>query len=60
MAGACLFREAVVELDLEQARLGLHDPARWAVPEGYVRIVTDDDDDRPVAIFRQRVGAISA
>jgi hypothetical protein len=53
VAGACLFREAVVELDLEQARLGLHDPARWAVPEGYVRIVTDDDDNRPVVVFRR-------
>ena len=52
VAGACLFREAIVEFDLEQARLGLHDPARWVVPEGYVRIVTDDDDDRPVAVFR--------
>jgi len=53
VAGACLFRESVVELDLDQARLGLHDPSRWVVPERYVRIVTDDDGDRPVAIFRQ-------
>jgi hypothetical protein len=53
VAGACLFREAVVELDLEQARFGLHDPARWAVPDGYVRIVTDDDQNRPVAILRR-------
>ena len=52
-AGACLFREAVVELDLEQARFGLHDPARWVVPEGYVRIVTDDDQNRPVAVLRR-------
>ncbi len=52
-AGACLFREAVVELDLEQGRLGLHDPARWAMPEGYVRIVTDDDGDLPVVVFRR-------
>jgi hypothetical protein len=53
VAGACLFREAIVEFDLEQARLGLHDPARWVVPEGYVRIVTDDDGDRPVSVFRR-------
>jgi hypothetical protein len=52
-AGACIFREAVVELDLEQALLGLHDPARWTIPEGYVRIVTDDDGNRPVAIFQR-------
>ena len=53
VAGACVFRETVVELDLEHARLGLHDPARWTVPEGYVRIVTDDDHNRPVATFRR-------
>jgi hypothetical protein len=52
-AGACLFRDAVVELDLEQARVGLHDPARWVVPDGYVRIVTDDDQNRPVAVLRR-------
>jgi hypothetical protein len=53
VAGACLFREAVVEIDLEQARFGLHDPARWVVPEDWVRIVTDDDENRPVAILRR-------
>ncbi len=53
MAGACLFREAVVELDPRDTRFGLHDPSRWVVPEGYVRIVTDDDDDRPVTILRR-------
>jgi hypothetical protein len=52
MAGACLFREAVIELEPTQRRLGLHDPATWVVPDGFVRIVTDDDNDRPVAIFR--------
>ena len=53
VAGACLFREAVVELDLEHAVSALHDPARWTMPEGYVRIVTDDDGNRPVAVFRR-------
>lgn len=52
MAGACLFREAVIELEPTNRRLGLHDPSKWAVPDGFVRIVTDDDNDRPVAIFR--------
>ncbi len=52
VAGACVFREAVVELEPVGRRLGLHDPAKWVVPEGYVRIITDDDNDRPVAIFR--------
>ena len=51
-AGACLFRDAVVEIDLEQGRFGLHDPARWVVPEAYVRIVTDDDENRPVVVLR--------
>ncbi len=48
MAGACVFREAVVEIDLRSGRLGLHDPAVWVAPEAYVRLVTDDDGDRPV------------
>ncbi len=53
VAGACLFREAVVELEPTNRRLGLHDPEKWVVPDGYVRIVTDDDEDRPVAILRR-------
>jgi hypothetical protein len=53
VAGACLFRESVIEIDPRDRRLGLHDPSRWVVPEGYVRIVTDDDDDRPVAILHR-------
>jgi hypothetical protein len=51
VAGACLFREAVVEVDPRDRRLGLHDPAHWVIPEGFFRIVTDDDGDRPVAIL---------
>ncbi len=53
VAGACLFREAVVELEPVNRRLGIHDPSKWVVPENFVRIVTDDDDDRPVAILRR-------
>lgn len=52
VAGGCLFREAVVELDLRTRRLGLHDPEKWVVPEGFFRAVTDDDGNRPVAILR--------
>ncbi len=51
VAGACLFREAIVELDPDARQLGLHDPERWVVPEGFVRVVIDDDGDRPVAIL---------
>lgn len=50
-AGGCLFREAVIELDSREKRLGVHDLARWVIPEGYFRIVTDDDGNRPVAIL---------
>ena len=51
MAGACFFRETVVELDPEAGLFGLHDPGRWVIPEGFVRIPIDDDGDRPVAIL---------
>ena len=53
VAGGCLFREAVVEFDAEANRLHLHDPQGWSAPEGYFRIVIDDDDDRPVAILNR-------
>jgi hypothetical protein len=52
VAGGCLFREAVVELDWQKRRLGLHDPEKWVAPEGFFRVVTDDDGDRPVAILK--------
>ncbi|HEY1249932.1 MAG TPA: hypothetical protein VGH97_02000 [Thermoanaerobaculia bacterium] len=51
MAGACLFREAIVEFDPDARILGLHDPEHWVVPEGFLRVVIDDDGDRPVAIL---------
>jgi len=50
-AGGCLFREAVVELDPDARLFGLHDPERWVIPEGYFRVVIDDDGDRPVAVL---------
>jgi hypothetical protein len=50
-AGGCLFREAIVELDPAAGKVRLHAPATFAPPEGYFRIVIDDDDDRPVAIL---------
>lgn len=53
MAGGCLFREAVLELDWEKARLGLHDPERFPTPEGYYRLITDDDGDRPVVVLKR-------
>ncbi len=51
VAGGCIFREAVTELDPAEKRYGIHDPAKWTVPERFFRIVTDDDGDRPVAIL---------
>lgn len=53
VAGGCFFREAVVELDPELRRFGLHDPERWVIPEAYVRVVIDDDGDLPVAILNR-------
>ena len=50
-AGGCLYREAVVELDPGPRLFGLHDPERWVIPEGFLRVVIDDDGDRPVAIL---------
>jgi hypothetical protein len=53
IAGGCLFRESVVELDLAARRLRLHDPASFAPPEGYFRTPIDDDGDRPVAVLNR-------
>ncbi|HEX5134068.1 MAG TPA: retropepsin-like aspartic protease, partial [Thermoanaerobaculia bacterium] len=51
--GGTLFREAVVELDPKSGRLGLHDPAKWASPAGFNRILVDDDGNRPVTTLRR-------
>jgi hypothetical protein len=53
VAGGCFFREAVVEVDPELRRFGLHDPERWVIPEAYVRVVIDDDGNLPVAILNR-------
>ncbi len=53
IVGAALFRETVVELDPAAARVRFYDPARWVSPEGFSRVVIDDDGNRPVAILRK-------
>lgn len=47
--GGPIFRETIVDLDTVAARLRLHDPAVWPVPEGFQRFLIDDDDNLPVA-----------
>jgi len=54
VVGGTLFREAVVELDPDAHRLTLFDPARWVIPEGFTRILVDDDGDRPVTTMHRR------
>lgn len=49
VAGGPLFRESVVEIDPSSRILRLHDPEKWAPPDGFGRIVLDDDGNRPVA-----------
>jgi hypothetical protein len=53
VAGGCLFREAILELDWGEARLGLHDPERFPTPEGFYRLITDDDGNRPVVVLKR-------
>ena len=67
VAGAVLFRETVVEVDPGAARIRLHDPAKWPLPEAFGRNLLDDDGDLPVAILvragrrlRLRAGVRSA
>lgn len=52
--GGVLFREAIVELDGKSGTLGLHDPARWAPPGGFNRILVDDDGNVPVTTLRRK------
>ena len=51
--GGMLYREAVVEIDPAARRLALQDPGRWVSPNGFTRIVVDDDGDRPVTNLRK-------
>ncbi len=53
VAGGTLFREAVVEIDPRTSRLALHEPNRFVPPEGFTRILVDDDGNRPVTILRR-------
>ena len=57
-AGAALFRETIVELAAREARIRIHDPARWVAPEGFFRVVLDDDGNRPVAILQRGAEAL--
>jgi hypothetical protein len=50
-AGAPLYRETVLEIDPAAGVLRVHDPGRFAPPEGFYRAVIDDDGDLPVAIL---------
>ncbi|HEY3171328.1 MAG TPA: hypothetical protein VGK86_02020 [Thermoanaerobaculia bacterium] len=54
VVGGTVFREAVVELDPEGGRLTLFDPASWVIPEGFTRVLVDDDGDRPVTTMHRR------
>ena len=54
VVGGTIFREAVVELDPDAHCLTLFDPARWVIPEGFTRILVDDDGDRPVTTMHRR------
>ena len=53
-AGAPLFRETVIEIDPIAKLARFHDPARWAAPEGFFRVLLDDDGNRPAAIVQRR------
>lgn len=53
VAGGTLFRETVVEIDPLTSRLALHDPNRFVPPEGFTRVLVDDDGNRPVTILRR-------
>lgn len=50
-AGGAVFRETVVDLDPSAGVLRLHDPERFAPPDGFFRAVIDDDGDLPMAIL---------
>ncbi|HVE66669.1 MAG TPA: hypothetical protein VNC59_08810 [Thermoanaerobaculia bacterium] len=53
VVGGMLFREAVVEIDPGTSRLALHEPNRFVPPEGFKRVLVDDDGSRPVTILRR-------
>jgi hypothetical protein len=47
--GGQVFRETVVEHDPGARLLRFHDPDEWVAPENLIRILVDDDGNRPVA-----------
>ena len=42
-----------MEFDSGAGHIRLHDPEKFAVPEGFFRAAIDDDDDRPVAVLNR-------
>ena len=53
IVGGTLFRETVVEIDPRTSRVALHEPNRFVPPEGFTRVLVDDDGNRPVTILRR-------
>ncbi len=53
IVGGTLFRETVVEIDPKTSRIALHEPNRFVPPEGFKRVLVDDDGNRPVTILRR-------
>jgi hypothetical protein len=53
VVGGPILRESIVELDGDASRLRVHDPARWAPPDGFFRAVVDDDGNRPVGLWNR-------
>jgi hypothetical protein len=56
--GVPFFRETVVEVDSAEGRVRFHDPARFVNPDGFYRVIIDDDGDRPVVIGRRNGASI--
>jgi hypothetical protein len=57
-AGGVFFRETIVEVDSAAQRVRFHDPARWVDPEGFFRVLLDDDGNRVVVIARRNGGNV--
>jgi hypothetical protein len=53
VAASVFLRECVVELDGVAARIAVHDPGRWVAPDGFFRVVLDDDGNRPVGVLNR-------
>ena len=57
-AGAPFFRETIIEVDSAEGRIRFHDPAPWVGPEGFFRVLLDDDGDRAVIVARRNGGNV--